>query len=171
MGCSWSRGWPVTKVDLAKLTPAEQVSGEDAEETVLLREMLHSAKEYVQSFRWCPSIDRVYFGCGVGGVVAVFLFHFSERIGDSDEWLWVIEGDLPSAYLVLDQAGDPASALDVYCQLMDEWAKAVLERRSLEDVFLVKAEPTPDNAKNLMTRLNFIRTRLLPDWRANWPTE
>jgi hypothetical protein len=160
-----------TPLDVAKLTPAERIAGEDAEETALLREMLRGAKEYIEGFRWCPPVDRVYLGCGVGGVVAVFLIRFSKRIGDADEWLWVVQGDLPSAYLVLDQAHDPASAVEVYCQLMDEWVKAVLEGRSLEYVFPVNVEPTKTNATNLVKRLNFIRTRLLPEWRARWAIE
>ncbi len=158
-------------VDLAKLIPAEQIAGADPEETGLLKEMLRGARAYMETFRWCPPIDRIYLGGGVGGVVAVFLFHFDGSIGGTDEWLWVVEGDLPSAYLVPDQAGDPASALDVYCQLMEEWTSAVLEGRALENVFPVQAEPTAENAKNLMKRTNFIRTRLLPRWRANWVTE
>jgi len=156
-------------VVLKTLIPAEQIVGEDAEETRLLKQMLEDATGYLRRFRWCPPIDRVYLGFGVGGVVAVFLYHFREHVQGTDEWLWVIEGDLPAAYLVLDQAGDPASALEVYCRLMDDWARAVLEGRSLKEVFPVKAEPTPENAKNLAKRLTFIRTRLLPDCRAKWP--
>jgi hypothetical protein len=159
----------IPSIDLKKLIPSEQIIGEDAEETSLLKEMLRNATDYLQSFQWCPPIDRVYLGCGIGQVVAVFLFHFHERIHGTDEWFWVIEGDLPTAYLVLDQASDPASALEVYCNLMEEWAKAVLEGRSLKDVFPVEVEPSPDNAKNLLKRLNFIRIRLLPGWRATWP--
>ncbi|HVP13455.1 MAG TPA: hypothetical protein VMV94_19940 [Phycisphaerae bacterium] len=160
----------MTNVDLKKLTPAERIVGDDAEDTRLLREMLQSATGYMRSLEWCPPIDRIYLGCGVGGVVAVFLFHFSKPIQGTDEWLWVVEGDLPTAYLVLDQASDPVTALDLYCGLMDEWARAVLAAQPLQDVFPVEAEPTPDNAENLLKRLDFIRTRLLPDWRANWLT-
>lgn len=152
-------------VDLAKLIPAEKITGEDDVDTGLLKKMLQDARAYIEGFSWCPPIDGVYLGCGVGGVVAVFLFHFSERINGTDEWLWVVEGDLPSAYLVPDQAGDPASAISIYCELMDKWAIAILEGHPLYDVFPVRAEPTPENAKNLQNRLDFIRNRLLPDWR------
>jgi hypothetical protein len=119
-------------VDLKKLTPAEQIVGEDAEETALLREMLQDATDYLWAFRWCPPIDRIYLGYGVGAAVAVFLFHFGERIQGTGEWLWVVTGDLPTACFVIDQAPDPASAPEVYCQLMEDRAKAVLEGRSYE---------------------------------------
>ncbi len=149
------------RVNSEKLTPAEQIVGEDAEETALLKEMLRDATDYLRAFRWCPPIDQVYLGYGVGGVIALFLFHFGERIRGTDEWLWVVTGDLPTAYFVIDQAPDPTSALEVYRGLMDEWAKAVLEGRSLKDVFPVEAEPTSDNAKSLLKRLDFIKRRWL----------
>ncbi len=78
-------------------------------------------------------------------------------------------GDLPSAYLVLDQAEDPASALEVYCQLMDEWAQAILAGRTVKVVCPGRAAPSRENAMALLKRLEFIRSRLLPNWRADWP--
>jgi hypothetical protein len=150
------------QMDVKKLTPAEQIVGDDAEDTELLKKMLQEATNYLQAFRWCPPIDQIYLGYGVGGVVAAFLFHFAEPIQGTEQWLWVVTGDLPTAYFVIDQAPDPASALEGYCQLMEDWARAVLEARSLDDVFPVKAKPTPDNAKSLLSRLDFIRTELIP---------
>ncbi len=156
------------RVDLTKLTSIDRIDCGDAEEAALLKGMAERAVRYLRKHGWCPPIDRVYFGCGVGGVVAVFLCHFSEPVRGKDEWLWVVEGDVPSVYLVLDQAPDPASALETYCQLMDEWISAVLGGRSLEGAFPVEAKSTPENANNLRSRLRFIRTRLLPDWQAVW---
>lgn len=156
-------------IDLEKLTPAEQIVAEDAEETGLLQGMLRNATDYLRGFRWCPPIDRIYLGCGVGGVVAVFLFHFRERVQGTEEWLWVVDGDLPTAYLVTERAPDPASALEIYCELMDEWARAILEGQSLDHVFPVEAKPTTANAESLLKRLSFIKTELLPNWRINCP--
>ena len=112
-------------VELEKMTPVEFMAGADAEESKHLQEMLRRARGYLRGFRWCPPIDRVYLGCGAGGVVAVFLFHFGEPVQGTDEWLWVVEGDLPSAYLVLDRASDPVSALEVYCELMEGWCRGL----------------------------------------------
>jgi hypothetical protein len=159
----------MSDVNLEKMIPIEKITGEDADETAQLKEMLGNSINYLQGFKWCPPIDRVFLGCGIGGVVAVFLFHFQERINETDDCLWVVEGDLPTMHLVLDQASDPASALEVYCQLMDEWTTAVLDGKSLKEVFPIDAEPSLDNAKNLLKRLHFIRTRILPDWRTIWP--
>jgi hypothetical protein len=158
-------------IDIDKLTPAEQISDEDAKETALLQKMLHDATDYISGFHWCTPIDRVFFGCGIGKVVAVFLFHFVRPINESDEWLWVVVGDLPSVYLVTERAPDPVTALEVYCELMDDWIKAVLDGGSLKDVYPVRAKPSSVNAKALASRLDFLRTELLPGWREDWPID
>ena len=126
-------------VNLDRVTPAEQIAGEDQSETELLREMLDRAEAYVQSFKWCPSVVERFLGYGVGGVVAVFLFKLAGKINDSDDLLWVVEGDVPSAYLVTDNAPDPASALTVYCDMMEASAQAVLNGSSLDEVFPIRA--------------------------------
>ncbi|MFA5192329.1 MAG: hypothetical protein WC740_16605 [Verrucomicrobiia bacterium] len=150
-------------VDLDALMPAEHMTGDDAEDTELLKKMLETATHYIRGFRWCPGIDRVYLGYGVGGVVAVFLFHFQEKIDGTEEWLWVIVGDLPSAYLVVvDGPKDAPAALRVYCELMEDWANAILNGQPLDDHFPVEAKPTPNNATSLLNRLDFIKSELLP---------
>ena len=101
-------------------------------------------------------------GVGVGGVVALFLFKFVRPINDIDRCLWIVTGDLPSAYFVTDQAREPASALKVYCKLMEEWAEAVINNKSLDDVFPVNVTPTIAHAEMLRARTIFIRDRILP---------
>ena len=153
---------------LNRLTPASEMVGEDDSDTRLLKEMLLRAEAYLKSFQWCPAVVERFFGCGVGGVVAVFLFRVSTRIDGTDDLLWVVEGDLPSAYLVTDDAPDPASALSTYVGLMEAWARAVLEGSSLAATFPVSAPPTPQYANMLLSRTQFIRERIIPPCRTKW---
>jgi hypothetical protein len=149
-------------VDLHRLTPSEDIIGGDSDETASLKMMLDRAVTYLKSFRWCPPISQKYLGFGVGDVVALFLFRLETPISGSDEWLWVVVGDLPSAYFVVDKAHDPASALHTYCHLMDEWVHAVLNNTSLNDVFPVQAEATTKNARMLLSRTKYIRESIIP---------
>jgi len=149
-------------VDLKRVTPAEQIAGEDQSETRQLREMLHRAEAYLRSFKWCPPLAERFLGYGVGGVVAVFLFKLAEKINGADDFLWVVEGDVPSAYMVTDNAPDPASALAIYCDMMEEWANAVLTGSSLDEAFPVNAPATRENANMLLSRTQFIREKLIP---------
>ncbi|MEL6196007.1 MAG: hypothetical protein AAFQ77_03025 [Myxococcota bacterium] len=135
--------------------------GEDEEETEQLRRTLLEAKEYLISHQWCRHILGEYFGAGVGGVFGLFLFHLEPR-GDEDTWLWVIAGDLPSAYFVVDDSNSPREAMTTYDQLMRDWIGAIRDGRSLDECFPVDVSPDAQHAAMLETRLNFLRDRVLP---------
>jgi hypothetical protein len=78
------------------LTPVAKMTGEDEEDSRLLREMAIKARDYINSFRWCLPIREMYLAFGVGYVIALFLFEFEGKIGGTDDTLWVVVGDLPS---------------------------------------------------------------------------
>lgn len=150
-------------MDISKFQPEDSISGDSLEDTQALKCMANSARDYLASFSWCPPIKNLFFAYGVGGIIAVFVAELTESIKDSnDSLLWVIEGDLPSAYMVADDIQDPKTAIEVYCDLMDEWAKTVIDNQNLEEVFPVKAEPTHENAELLLKRTKFIRETLVP---------
>jgi len=156
----------ILPVDLTCVIPADQLAGEDEAETKLLREMAQHAEEYLKSFKWCPPIASRLFGSGIEGAVAVFLFRLATKVSGTDDWLWVVVGDVPLAYLVTDNSPDPASALATYCDLMDEWIHAILNNSSLSDVFPVAAPATPENANKLGSRIKFIRDQIIPNCRC-----
>ncbi len=138
------------------------VSGEDEEDTALLRELAKTAQNYIRSFSWRPPIKNMFLAFGVGGVVAVFLVEFPVKIHGTDGMLWVVVGDLPSAYLVVEPDDHPADALERYCELMEQWVVAVRTSGDLRKVFPVSAEPTAEHARMLSTRVEMIRTTIIP---------
>jgi len=96
------------------VVPLSQMVGGDAEDTKLLSVMAAGAENFIRCFSWCREIREAYFGDGYGGIVAVFLFRIESSRTDVDEWLWVVFGDVPPAYLVTDLAKIPSQALIVY---------------------------------------------------------
>jgi hypothetical protein len=139
------------------------IHGEDDEDTELLRGMAADARQFITGHEWCPPIRSFYLAYGVGGVVALFLVDFAEAIADSpDDSLWVVIGDLPSAYFVSESADTPRAALECYCYIMDDWVAAVVNDTDLEEVYPVEAEPTEENARELQSRLDFLRTEIIP---------
>jgi hypothetical protein len=99
---------------------------------------------------------------GVGGLAAVFLFEFKTRIKGTDDKLWVIVGDLPSAYMVVEPNERPQDALEKYCELMEDWIQAVRDSAKLDDVFPVAAEPSLENAELLEKRIAFLLAEIIP---------
>ena len=152
----------------ANARPLSQMIGEDTEETELFKRAADEAIAYLKSFKWCKNILETYFCFGVGGVVEVFLFRVNRPLstisdGETiDEWLWVIVGDLPSAYVVTDEAESPRDALMTYCDEMREWVRTVLSKGDLRDVYPVGAQPTEKNASLLSKRIDFLESEIIP---------
>jgi hypothetical protein len=154
----------MTGVDMTKLKLVEELSGEDAAETEELRALARKAEQFIASFSWCNLIERAYAGIVVPSVIGTFLFEIKPTTPHVDRVLWVIVGDVPPAYLVVDEAPNPAMALKRYVELMSDWVKAVEEKRSVEDLIPVNAAPTQEYAAMLRSRLAFLRDRVLPDY-------
>jgi len=155
----------MTDVDMRSLRPAASMRGEDDEDTDLLHDSLHEAAEFLRSFKWCREITESYFGLGVGGVVAVFLFRI-DAPPQVDEWLWIVVGDLPPCYILTAEAATPLAALETYCGLMQDWMAAVSGGRPLDAVVPVNLAPTPRNAAGLDTRISFLRNEVMPLFAA-----
>jgi hypothetical protein len=149
-------------IDTSRLMPAAFLRGEDDEETAMLHRMLVEARDYIRSFDWCPPISEEYLGFGIGNVFEVFLFRFATPISETDEYLWLVVGDLPSAYFVIDDAQDPKSAAEVYVRIMRDWIDAVRSKGRLDEVFPVKADATGEMAEMLESRVRFMRETIIP---------
>jgi hypothetical protein len=144
------------------LTPIEDIRSDDDESTLQLRELAAKARDYVSSFDWCLPIDAMYLADGVGRIIGLFLIEFSGKIGGTDERLWVVAGDIPSAYMIVEPPAAANDALETYCEMMGDWANAVLVTHDFDNVFPVDAAPTPGNATLLRKRVEFIREEIIP---------
>jgi hypothetical protein len=152
----------MAKIDFNKVVRSGELRGDNEQDTELLKELLREAEAFLRSFDWCQSISQSYFGLGIGGVVAVFLFRIAPKKKDIDEWLWVVVGDLPPAYLVADGNPTPVSALEAYVEEMSAWVDAARNGRPVAELIPVNLLPSPDNAARLQKRLVFLRTKVMP---------
>src|SRR5205085_1864805 len=89
---------------IADVVAVELMTGDDDGDTALLRRMSQDAEAYLRSFSWCKEVLGSFFGGGVGGIFAVFLFNIRPARPDVGSWIWIIVGDIPSAYLPLEDA-------------------------------------------------------------------
>lgn len=136
------------------------MKGEDKVETAQLHSYFQEAQKYLTNFNWCEEIQSSFFGFGIGGVLGVFLFCVKIRNGGNEN-LWVVVGDLPTVYLVADNAKNPMDALSVYCDLMDDWIRKAKGGNIDSDVFPIGVEMTHENAEILNKRIHFIRKEIL----------
>lgn len=129
-------------------------------------ELEREALAYAQGFAWCRRVRALYEGLQEPGIIGIFLVWIDPAREGVDEWLWLIIGDVPPAYLVTDDAPTPAAALDTYIVLMDSWVRAVRDGRPVDDLIPVNAPPTPEYADMLASRLRVLRETVLGELLA-----
>jgi hypothetical protein len=150
------------EIPIVGVVPIQEMKGDDDADTTLLRGMRIEAKQYLESFDWCTVAEAIYWGGGVGKIFSIFLFEIvASKIG-IDRWLWVVVGDIPHLYLVLDECKSPSDVLRAYIGLMEQWIELARQGRSSPDLPPIGVEPTPERAMELEQRLRFIQTNVAP---------
>lgn len=141
----------------------------DDGEVASLELLSRDARGYIESFHWAPPLADLLLAFGIAPKIGLFLARFTMPIAgkasQGDNELWIVVGDLPSAYFVIDDAYTPADALEAYCELMMEWIAAVITGRDLSQSYPVEAEPTMEHAEMLESRIEFVREKLIPQAR------
>jgi hypothetical protein len=123
------------------------------------------ALKWLRKQQWARgiSVSEAELGLCVPGVVAVFAVRFRRAKGrQSLGRVWLVCGDVPIAAFVDDGTPTATAALRWYCVLMKRWCAAVRDGRDLATAYPVEAAPTVANARALESRVQFLRTRVIP---------
>ena len=130
-------------------------------------EYLKDAITFLNQHTWHEGFTNVYAGLVVEGIIGIYLFEIIHSRDDVDDFIWVITGDIPSAYITCEDAPNPACALDGYIGAMREWVKAVNSNQGIEDLIPVNVPPTKTWAEKLENRLNFLDKKILIDFQSD----
>ncbi|MEW5824377.1 MAG: hypothetical protein AB1766_08545 [Pseudomonadota bacterium] len=156
-----------TSPDLSKVANWSEYVSAQREDIDEIKSMYREAREFLEFYDWCSEIEESYVGMLYPGLVAVFLFKISPARNDVDEWIWVIVGDVPSAYLTTDECPNPAAALDGYIGAMLEWVEAAQKGNSVAELIPVNVPATKENGDKLKTRLDFLDERVLSEYQED----
>jgi hypothetical protein len=140
---------------------------EDAdEEAPMLAALAEQASAYVESRPWAPPVGDMLLAFGVGKIIGLFLarFEYPIAVGEcaGDRETWVVVGDLPPICVDTSETPTPEAALRLYCAICQDWADNVLAGASLAESYPIAAEPTAEHAQMLLSRIEFIRKKLVP---------
>jgi hypothetical protein len=150
-------------VDITGFQLYPHLEGDDEEDTALLLKMGAEALRLLPRVHGVPPTKELYLGFGIGGIVAVFLAQLAGPLYDRpDTQIWAVVGDLPPAFIGIINP-DPVWVLRAYCELMDDWADRVLAAKSLEGAYDVPADPTPELARMLKSRVEYLRDEIIPE--------
>jgi len=156
-------------IDYAKLRRAESLLDLEDEDKFSLSGLTKKAKKFLLSQHWCKQVDKTFIGMAYEGIIGVFYAEIEPTDPRIDRGLWVVVGDLPSAYLVTDRSPDAASAVESYIVEMRDWVDAARNGLSVKDLIPVNVEPTKEYAELLESRLDFLEQRILPHFRSGDP--
>lgn len=143
------------------------VAGSATKDLQAIVGMHGEARSFLERFQWCTAILDEYLGMAYPGIVAVFLFRIAPARHDVDEWVWIIVGDLPPAYITCEDSPNPASALDAYIGAMTEWVAAASTGGFVDKLIPVNVEPSKENAERLRLRLKFIDDKILSNFKKD----
>jgi len=113
---------------------------------------------YLKSLDWIETYSDINFVRGWGSIITIFLVDIRDEEGDDK--IYVIIGDIPTAYLNYP-IGSSYEILEEYVRVMSDWANKVLNHERIEECFPVRTKATEENARDLIKRLNFISENLI----------
>jgi hypothetical protein len=132
---------------------------EDIEDKINLSQ---KAENYLNNQKWCTSIINCWYDKGWANKVAIFLFEIIPTNEYIDKFVWIIVGDIPSAYIDIESAVNGTCALKAYTEIMEDWINAVNNNKQLENCFPINVPPTKKFAKMLKIRIDLIKEEIIP---------
>ena len=154
--------------EFKRVISVDSIIGDDETDTHLLRKMADEAERYIRSFAWCLRLKEGFLADGIGGVVAIFLFRADIAKIGNDRWIWVFIGDIPRAYLEMDQNyRSPHNALERYIDGIEEWIAGVRSGISVNGLIPINSPTDPDSLNALVSRVNTLRQHILPQLSEN----
>lgn len=134
----------------------------EVEELTAILKLYNKAKAFLEAHKWCINVIKGWYEPDffIYEKIGVFLFEIEPTDETVDKFIWIIIGDLPTVYLD-EGVKTSREALELYCELMSEWADNIVEGSALDGCYLVDAKPTIENAELLKRRIVFIKKELL----------
>jgi hypothetical protein len=121
-----------------------------------------AARAFLAAQPWCSKVHQVTPVFAIADVLGVFRCTLIPSRPDADVMVWVVVGDLPSAYIVHEPGDSWQDALIGYVTEMRRWVDAVKagEHPGVNTI-PTNMPQTFESAAALETRLDFIQSRLL----------
>ena len=97
--------------------------------------------------------------------MAVFLFRIERSDPNVDEWLWVVFGDVPPAYLVTEACKTPSQAIEGYVGEILKWVALAKNGQTSKEVIPVYVPATPENSADIERRMKLLQEVIVPAFR------
>ncbi len=151
-------------IDTSAMVDINEIKSSQMEYIDELLVLAERARDFMKAQEWCKKILEGKLDRGLGYILSVFYFRFEPISEDIPNHVWVIVGDIPPAYIVVDDNPNGACALSSYVSEMEIWVNHALNCESIADDIPVNAPPTKRNAEALRGRLEIIKKDILSEY-------
>lgn len=134
-----------------------------SEEDIEVYNLSQEAKKYLISHSWCDGIEEGWLVAGWGYIYAIFLFKIKPAFSNVDDYVWIVVGDIPPAYIDIESARNPKEVVECYISIMSDWVECVQNGDSVEDCYPVEVPATKEYADMLSNRLKIIEEEIKTD--------
>ena len=125
--------------------------------------LLKEAQKYLLGFKWCNEIEKGWLVENFGYILNIYLFKIlPDKKTCFDEYIWIVVGDIPPAYIDIISAKNAYEALETYIIVMQEWVNNVYQCKSVDDCFPINVPPHKEYADMLNSRLKSLERDFLP---------
>jgi hypothetical protein len=153
------------KINTKKMIPIKKVRRANEKDNMSLFSLKNEAISFLKHQKWCKSISNGFLGFGIAGILAIFYFQIEPSFDDVDSEVWVIVGDIPPAYISIEDNNNPYMALTGYIFEMRLWINAVKNKKAIDDLIPVNVPPEIKYAEMLEKRLDFIEKNILVNFK------
>jgi hypothetical protein len=138
-----------------------EIKNADIEFADEIMELAKEATSFLTSHTWCKRILNGFFDRGWGYILGVFYFEIEPGSENADNFVWVIVGDIPPAYVDIESAANGLEAIKCYVDIMGDWVNNVKQGGAGENCYPVTVSPTLEHATMLENRLRLIKEQIL----------
>lgn len=115
------------------------------------------ARSFLDGQRWVSRVQSVTPVLAIEGDLGVFRCALIPSQPDADVMVWVVVGDLPSAWVPHEPGDSWQDALHGYVAELGRWVEAARSGAPVDALVPVDLPPTAEHAERLATRLEHIR--------------
>jgi hypothetical protein len=102
------------------VVPVERMIGGSPADTLALKRTYSEARSTMRSLGIVQRVEEVWFGGGIGDIVAVFLFRFVDLDGN-EQYGWLVCGDIPWFFTPVTNGDFSKAILERYVTLARQW--------------------------------------------------
>jgi len=124
--------------------------------------LLEEAHEYLNAHTWCQNIINGWLFSNLGKVLCIFLYQIENNQSPEDNFIWIIVGDFPPAYLDSEGVKNTREVVEAYIYLVKDWIGHAENGQSMEQCYPLLTSWTEEHIKMLKARVELLEKSILP---------